>query len=433
MEAQIIRTMDDNYVIIPDESNDILNHFSTKMIQNNELDCLLKLDVRIINGVGYYYYDIGNREALTERYDRKKMTYEELIHLFSEIQALLMKAREYLLGADHFILDPRYIFEGENKISFIYVEAVSKELRIQMRELLIYLMEKVDYCNKKAVTLTYELFQIVNQDTCTLEYFFHSLSKEINRNIDDIEPAIIADMDESKVVVEPNMVQAGKVKEQPLEKNKKTQSVGALSIMMVIISLLLSGAVIYTLYYYGLLNNKIGDKLDYTKLAIVLAVFILINYLVIQKSLMKKSNKEEIIAQSTVPNTCNRVVKEKEEHTTALVETSHSEPTTVLEEEGKYLLQAVEKESYNDLFVYCYPYTLGKSAKMADGIINNSNVSRIHAKIERIEGDMMLCDMNSTNGTYINNQRIPKGTKAKLKVGDEIRLADVEYLLVRSS
>ncbi len=48
-------------------------------------------------------------------------------------------------------------------------------------------------------------------------------------------------------------------------------------------------------------------------------------------------------------------------------------------------------------------------------------VSRVHAAIERSEDTLLLVDMGSSNGTYLNGQRLTPNQPRILRDGDEIR------------
>lgn len=59
-----------------------------------------------------------------------------------------------------------------------------------------------------------------------------------------------------------------------------------------------------------------------------------------------------------------------------------------------------------------------------DIIINNPNVSSNHAVIIiEVSGDIILRDLNSTNGTFVNGKRI---TDAKINPTDRIQVCDIE-------
>src|SRR5688572_7389871 len=50
-----------------------------------------------------------------------------------------------------------------------------------------------------------------------------------------------------------------------------------------------------------------------------------------------------------------------------------------------------------------------------DVIVKDTEISSTHCQIQDIGGEFHIFDMNSTNGTYVNNERI---IEAKLKGGD---------------
>ena len=55
----------------------------------------------------------------------------------------------------------------------------------------------------------------------------------------------------------------------------------------------------------------------------------------------------------------------------------------------------------------------------ADIIIDDEEVSASHCQIHEIEGEHFIFDMNSTNGTFVNNKKV---IKAKLAEGDSIQI-----------
>lgn len=53
-------------------------------------------------------------------------------------------------------------------------------------------------------------------------------------------------------------------------------------------------------------------------------------------------------------------------------------------------------------------------------------VSRMHAKIYAQSGQYMIEDLNSTNATYLNRQKLAAKTPTPVKDGDEVRFGKVE-------
>lgn len=66
--------------------------------------------------------------------------------------------------------------------------------------------------------------------------------------------------------------------------------------------------------------------------------------------------------------------------------------------------------------------TLGRNRAKADVWFTDSTVSRLHAVIERLDdGDYQVRDLDSSNGTYVNRQRVE--TTRQLEAGDKIVLS----------
>lgn len=53
-------------------------------------------------------------------------------------------------------------------------------------------------------------------------------------------------------------------------------------------------------------------------------------------------------------------------------------------------------------------FILGRSKTQADLVLEDPNVSRQHAAIERVGNEWVLADLGSTNGCYIDGQRVSR-------------------------
>lgn len=73
-------------------------------------------------------------------------------------------------------------------------------------------------------------------------------------------------------------------------------------------------------------------------------------------------------------------------------------------------------------------YLLGKSPSAADLIIDGAAVSRLHAKLHYQDEEWKLSDLNSRNGTFVNNCLLQPGEEKCLKEGDRIRIANRSFL-----
>ena len=65
---------------------------------------------------------------------------------------------------------------------------------------------------------------------------------------------------------------------------------------------------------------------------------------------------------------------------------------------------------------------IGRSAS-AGLSVDEQSLSRQHARVFRSKGGFSVEDLDSTNGTFVNGERLPRGVEAPLHDGDQLRLA----------
>ena len=88
----------------------------------------------------------------------------------------------------------------------------------------------------------------------------------------------------------------------------------------------------------------------------------------------------------------------------------------------------VRRSTNETVLVNKHIFTIGKErAKVDYCVTNNKTVSRSHATIYRRGEGYFIVDNNSTNGTFVNNSRIPAQTEIKLNNGDLLRLSNEEF------
>ena len=74
------------------------------------------------------------------------------------------------------------------------------------------------------------------------------------------------------------------------------------------------------------------------------------------------------------------------------------------------------------------PSLIGRALNEVDVCIEDARISRIHARMDYKNGQVVLVDMNSINGTYRNGERLKAGEPYGIHAGDIIKLADLEFI-----
>lgn len=76
-------------------------------------------------------------------------------------------------------------------------------------------------------------------------------------------------------------------------------------------------------------------------------------------------------------------------------------------------------------------FIIGKNASIVDGVVSfNKMISRVHCKIIKNSEQYYVEDMQSSNGTYINHIKLQPHQLYKIKEGDIIRLANMDFRVV---
>ena len=215
-----------NYLIV--EGNETCNYM-VKMLTDTKVQGLLELEVRKFDNQYRYYYDITGKESVAQRSKKEKWKRDALENLFAQILQCLSHAKEYLLDANHFLLDPQYIFvDGEETgVHICYTWEYEKDINLQCMELFSYFMNEVDYDDKEAVEMVYKLYHASRDEQCTLQSLWAALSTRVEMSAEEkIENDIVekktglelagqflkgtSGSREKKKIVEPNLKNEGR-------------------------------------------------------------------------------------------------------------------------------------------------------------------------------------------------------------------------------
>jgi pSer/pThr/pTyr-binding forkhead associated (FHA) protein len=92
----------------------------------------------------------------------------------------------------------------------------------------------------------------------------------------------------------------------------------------------------------------------------------------------------------------------------------------------KYMLRGVSGATFGKTFALTGTMVIGRQAD-SDIPVPSEEISRHHARLQVSADGVLVEDMNSANGTFINDKRVQTGL---LKPGEELRLDNVRFMLV---
>lgn len=101
----------------------------------------------------------------------------------------------------------------------------------------------------------------------------------------------------------------------------------------------------------------------------------------------------------------------------------HTKGVRVLKSTGK-------RAEDRDIVLDRDDFIIGRLEGHVDHVINNNAVGKLHAELISRGGTSYVRDLNSMNGTFINDNRIDSNKDYELKPNDRLRLANSEYIFM---
>ena len=406
MEARYVIDMQNSYLIL-EGKKDSLKSYMSKMILNNKIPGLLLTELRCIDDKECFYYNISLKQSLYNIYENKLIGYLQLKNLLIDIVEILESSSKYLLEEEGFVLSPKNIYiKQDNEETFLcYYVGYDKPLTEQFSKLIEYFLNKVDYKDEEAVLLIYAVYKEIKESNITFEKLKMELNKELKK---EKSLAIASNNSEEKTNNEESRtnIKADQSISQVFEDKCLKQKKIDIKRYVLAISSFLVGLIIFLLaLQLKLLHNTFKTKIDMVKLVCLLIILICM----------------EGIAMCTI---FSKDKKCKDSDLTA----NYDDTDTFINNET-YYLQEESHVSRTKVYIEISPFIIGKNSEGVNYKINDDTISRFHAKIEVLDNEVLLTDLGSTNGSYINDKRIEEHLPYKLRVNDNVMFSRRRFVL----
>lgn len=160
MEVSYSRRLDYQYMII-DVGEDVVSDYRLSMLIHNRIDGFLPVHIQQMNGKSTLNYEITSLEALPSFLDARKITYDEMVSLLLQFCSAVSEVGRYLLDGEGILLEPQYIFVSKSleRVRFCYYPYSHMPLYQAVNVLCRFLIDHIDYDDRKSLELAYGLFQ----------------------------------------------------------------------------------------------------------------------------------------------------------------------------------------------------------------------------------------------------------------------------------
>lgn len=474
-----------NYMVLecPPE---LRENYQYRMLAANKIKGLLSCSGRTIDSRQYLYYDISSRQSLTDLFDRRQIRSGDLRRILEDLLHVQDTLREYLLDTSHLILDPACIYLDfrEKECCFAYYPGPEQEQGPEA--LFSFLADRVDGRDKQAAAVIYRLCMMAEKpgfylNRQILEDLGIQVGKESSSAYEPYgreypaayEPAPVtdqypaADRIQAPVFPEYSYAVSGEGGEERSVKNKedsrcKTSAgkglwipvlaglVTVAGILLLAADLfldleerqmlvtgalggILSGVGAVVLILYSVRRGKGQEEADSENTGAVSftapqpweasAAYNVPGVSACRRDYMAPFGDEEV--GSYTFEGPNRIPPQSPRLSAPPGETCLLGPDT-RPAAGLYGTGGCRGERISLAELPC---VVGKMQDYVDQVLDDASVSRMHARfsLDR-EGKMTVRDLNSSNGTWLNGERLQPNESRVLQQGDHVRLGRMEFL-----
>lgn len=477
MKTEFKRDLNHNYMIITGTDVDTAS-YQIRMLVGNTVPSLLKCKVQAMDGEFRFYYDITSRQSVSSLFDRGKFKAEDLRMLLGGFLQVMDEMGEYLMNASQLVLNPEYIYLDMEKrvVYFCCLPGYDRDVREQFQQLTEYILPRLDHQDARAVIVGYGVYRRALEDNFHLEHIKEEVYREEEELSQERNPlSALKELPEKAVCREedrPGQKQEegfpGEIplyREDASEKEKKGDKYH-LELQLVI-------CVVCAVVLGGVLAAKAMGYLPWIGMEVVLGAAVallgtgfLAEYLGKKKQEAKEEGKKrtekrrkliqddretmhkskeyekpfESVEEGRYSHEDRAEGKpkaaepERQEHAAEMLENENYGETVVLSEgsvRGPAALVSRESGELATIYLREDITVIGKLATAADAVIDLPTVSRIHAKIRKVENAYYLTDLNSRNGTAVNGRLLKNAEDYCLQDEDEVDFAQARYVFLR--
>lgn len=419
MEVSYRRDGNHSFMVLSGIESVDTSAYPFRMITANKLEHFLECRIHMMDQRPLFYFDITSRQSLAVYLEAQNPGYEELRGLLESLLKALRELGRYLLDGSGILLNPEFIYRDENRLQFLYLPGYRQEKERGFRELAEFLLPKMNHADKKAVILGYGMYrraideELSEQMLQEILYLTEEASEEVkSEEPEDFSQEIEKDREREELL------------DSLFSEEEEEVKIPYLKIARNILESVSVGLLLLCIAAVKWFSLSVGWYLVITAL---LALLLAADAFLHRK--IKAEQQEEKILSEEPAKPEELFEPEREEiKSTPLDDTS--EETVILQMptvEADARLVPVSPVTFPVLPLNGGMKLIGKMEQTSDLLIPAETISRIHARIQYLEGRWQLQDLNSRNGTFVNGRALEGEEWYSLEPGDEISFADIIY------
>ena len=458
MKATYYKDTMHSYMIIPCPPEAETTGYQYRMLEMNRIDGILQCGLRHIDGTGLLYYDTTGKQSLSGLYGGRKIPGAELFRILETMDRVSGSLSKYLLDEQHLVLNEEQIFYDFSSGTYYFTYYPGE---IVDPKVFRFLADSIDGKDKKAAAAAYRLCSVSGDDRQALreaireeavmkdavpEWETAADKLRIERTAQDaesetagMEPQLRDDTDRRFRKYKPDY-RAESLKDEVPERGKaarntpgrKTES-GKISIavrILLITALIAGAAGLFAVQLLVYISQRERRLCIAGSILLTICACLIIAEMIIRVRKRHKVQREEESRREPLYSESDEAdLPVFGSGTDADLRLSSDETgNTVRFSEQDMTGRLYGRDRGNRIDLRTLPLTVGKAPAYSDVVLADPSVSRVHARIYKGEdGCIEIRDLDSTNGTYINGEKMEPNEKRRVQRGDEVRFGNVEY------
>ena len=410
------------------------------MFAHNDIPAFVPVSFKSLNLENYFCYNMNGLIPINQSFEMNKLTADRIEAFLRSIIKAAKSMEEFLLPFDRLITDEAYIYESLGKKDEFYWIYGIESGNATFTRLFERLLDRVDYKDDSAVKMIYSLYQAAKESEGMQGVSTGGSLQRIREKAEEIlsAPHMSLDMRARELIraenerssikrlkgietgtgdkacskeIEGADSMARRYRAEAESKKSRSQRVDIEDTPKAKLSL-----------FKQRQNEEKSDKTMFVKSKLK-KVWDYLNADIGSKP--EKLVDLQAVGENEISYNVREVKQPKIE-----ASDNADEATTLLTgamiSNGIYCLKPEDTNEDNILLTE-FPFFIGKSGDKTHHTIEDSTVSRFHARIDREEEELWLTDLNSTNGTFLNGIRLMPFGRMRVNKGDSIVISRKRY------
>lgn len=395
--------------------------FGTEMLKYNDVEGIMGPQIYMVDKEPRFMYEVGGMISVSELFKKTIFTSKELLGLVGQIIDILSQCPHYFLEEKNLLLMSDYMFYDEKKgqLRIAYLDGFDSDVGAGISKILEDFMDIMDHCDKELAFLVYGMHRVTRAGHFSLKKLSSFIEENSQKEAERPAGRCITEKEAGeKYKIEKSRPHREEIT-LPEESPKKQVKRFWKGSLFVLAGIFLVVIVIRS----GLLVRPVTGGLDVKKAVVFVLVFVVGEGYLFGKEGIRKKEK---FGRAKSTDQMAGVDK------TALLMDAGSEETVVLDRQDDttwswYVNLVPEDWQREEIKIRKSPFFIGKDATKTDGVIEDKEISRLHAKFIIEGNNVFVVDQDSTNGTFVEGKQLIPWERCRIKSGDMIGISSIYY------